>query len=429
MIDLKHSFKIQGSGPMKKRSLNKYAFICVVLATLLLASSPVWAADSTELYYRIYDDSTPQLILDDTETGKTDWYLIIDWPLTEVFSIYNSENNSNPFIIENGTADNLLYLDAAERIGINTNVPAEELDIRSVNPAIRLYDTSSGAGRVDLDMNSNEFAIQGETNQEIVEIDTRAPYASFTVDSSGEVGIGTNAPSKKLHVSGSDSATLDGSNILARIENTTGTTGSRHMLQLVNRGNPLLWFHNTQNDYRWSMNPIDTSFVFSRGGTGGYEMQLYSTGNLVIRGTLTQNSDRNTKKNIETVNPAEVLEKAAELPISSWQFKNDTEKSRHLGPMAQDFYAAFGLGRDEKGIAPGDMSGVALAAIQGLYTVVKDKNYEIAQLKEQLKIQQQQIAKLSALEHVVATLVEQLNAQGPMNVSFETTPPAGNHSF
>jgi len=222
---------------------------------------------------------------------------------------------------------------------------------------------------------------------------------------------------------------LGSNRICARIENVTGTLGSRHMLQLVNRGNPLLWFHNTQNDIRWSMNPIDTSFVFSRGGSGGYEMQLYSSGDLVIRGSLTQNSDRNMKKNIEAVNPVNVLETVAELPISSWQFKNDTEKSRHLGPMAQDFYAAFGLGRDEKGIAPGDMSGVALAAIKGLYAVVKEKNSEIAQLKKQLKFQQEQIAKLSALEHVVTTLVHQLNAQGPMQVSLDTTTPAGNHSF
>jgi hypothetical protein len=157
-------------------------------------------------------------------------------------------------------------------------------------------------------------------------------------------------------------------------------------------------------------------------------MQLYSTGNLVIRGTLTQNSDRNTKKNIEAVNPVNVLEKVAELPISTWQFKNDTEISRHLGPMAQDFYAAFGLGRDEKGIAPGDMSGVALAAIKGLYAQGKEKDAKIAQLEEQLKIQQEQIAKLSALEDVVATLVHQQNAQGPVKVSFQTT-TVGTRSF
>jgi hypothetical protein len=85
--------------------------------------------------------------------------------------------------------------------------------------------------------------------------------------------------------------------------------------------------------------------------------------------------------------------------------------------------------------APGDMSGVALAAIQGLNTVVKGKDAKIAQLEEkvadlerELQAQQAQLARLSELAPVVAKLVHQLNTQGPMNVSFETT-PAGNHSF
>ena len=39
---------------------------------------------------------------------------------------------------------------------------------------------------------------------------------------------------------------------------------------------------------------------------------------------------------------------------------------RHIGPVAQDFHAAFGLGTHETAIATVDADGVALAAIQGL---------------------------------------------------------------
>ena len=80
----------------------------------------------------------------------------------------------------------MLYLDANERIGINTNVPAEELDIRSSLPAIRLDDTDSGAGLVDLQMSTNEFAIEGNSSQDIVEIDTRAPASSPTINEAGK---------------------------------------------------------------------------------------------------------------------------------------------------------------------------------------------------------------------------------------------------
>jgi len=393
-----------------------YTLICTLLVVMLFTHVPVWAQDLTA------SSNAPTLFLDDTDVGEQTWEVTADLACNECFEVYNG---SSTFIIENGTASNLLFLDAANHIGINTNVPAYTVD--AIGDRIRLRNNTSGAARtVSLRTDGAAVDLQSDNAHLIIHSGGGYDVSLNPFSSASNVGVGTAAPAKKLHVYGSDSANLSLSNILARIENTTGTMGSRHMLQLVNRGNPLLWFHNTQNDIRWSMNPIDTSFVFSRGGSGGYEMQLYSNGNLTIRGTLTQNSDRNTKKNIEAVNPVKVLEKVVELPISSWQFKQDTEKSRHLGPMAQDFYAAFGLGRDEKGIAPGDMSGVALAAIKGLYAAGKDKDAKIAHLEEQLKIQQEQIVKLSALEHVVATLVEQLNTQGTIKVSFETNPVVNN---
>jgi beta-xylosidase len=58
---------------------------------------------------------------------------------------------------------------------------------------------------------------------------------------------------------------------------------------------------------------------------------------------------------------------------------------RHLGPVAQDFHAAFGLGSDDRHIATVDADGVALAAIQGLNRKVEAENtalkQEIAELK------------------------------------------------
>jgi hypothetical protein len=76
-------------------------------------------------------------------------------------------------------------------------------------------------------------------------------------------------------------------------------------------------------------------------------------------------SDRNLKENFTPVSSAEVLAKVAEMPITQWTYKTDSH-SMHLGPVAQDFRAAFGLGADDKSIATVDESGVALAAIQGL---------------------------------------------------------------
>jgi hypothetical protein len=94
-------------------------------------------------------------------------------------------------------------------------------------------------------------------------------------------------------------------------------------------------------------------------------------------------SDRAAKENFTPINTREVLAKVASLPLSQWNFKQDPS-ARHLGPVAQDFHAAFGLGTDDKHIATVDADGVALAAIQGLYQVVQEKEARIASLEQRL---------------------------------------------
>ena len=83
-----------------------------------------------------------------------------------------------------------------------------------------------------------------------------------------------------------------------------------------------------------------------------------------------------------TVDPIEVLDKVAELKVESWRYKAEAPGTRHLGPVSQDFYAAFGLGEDDLHITTVDEGGVALAAIQGLNEVVKQKDVRIQALEK-----------------------------------------------
>jgi hypothetical protein len=80
---------------------------------------------------------------------------------------------------------------------------------------------------------------------------------------------------------------------------------------------------------------------------------------------LFENSDRNRKQDVESIDPADALNRVLSLPITTWAFTNSTG-TRHLGPMAQDFHAAFGLGRDNTTINARDVASVGLAAVQGL---------------------------------------------------------------
>src|SRR5262249_43567716 len=65
-------------------------------------------------------------------------------------------------------------------------------------------------------------------------------------------------------------------------------------------------------------------------------------GGLEVNGTLCCTSDRNQKENFEPVDPGAVLAKVSALPLAQWSYKEDTHCT-HIGPMAQDFYAAFGF--------------------------------------------------------------------------------------
>jgi hypothetical protein len=77
-------------------------------------------------------------------------------------------------------------------------------------------------------------------------------------------------------------------------------------------------------------------------------------------------SDRAVKADFATVDGQAVLAQIAALPIQSWRYQHEEATVRHIGPMAQDFAAAFHVGDDERRIHVVDGQGVALAAIQGL---------------------------------------------------------------
>jgi Chaperone of endosialidase len=89
-------------------------------------------------------------------------------------------------------------------------------------------------------------------------------------------------------------------------------------------------------------------------------------------------SDRNVKKNFSNIDAQNVLEKVAVMPITRWNYKTDASSVAHVGPMAQDFHAAFGLnGTDDKHISSIDAQGVALAAIQGLNQKLETENAKL----------------------------------------------------
>ena len=207
------------------------------------------------------------------------------------------------------------------------------------------------------------------------------------INPEGNVGVGIEAPLAPMHIYREDST----AEFFFLESNEDGTVEDRAMMYLVNNGGIRFEFNNPVQGTAWRFQAATgtkDNFEITKVGTGQLEMLLDSVGNLTITGQYTQNSDRNVKHGIELIDGADVLTRLDGLPLSEWSYNADPEGVRHIGPMAQDFYAAFGLGSDETKIAPGDMAGVSLAAIKTLSERnqnLENKNIELEERVAQLE--------------------------------------------
>jgi Chaperone of endosialidase len=133
---------------------------------------------------------------------------------------------------------------------------------------------------------------------------------------------------------------------------------------------------------------------------GEAQTKTYLVGT-VYANTVALTSDRNAKENFTAINVSDILAKIAALPVTRWNYKTDSHAEQHIGPMAQDFQAAFQLSADDKHISVVDEGGVALAAIQGLNRKLDQKDAEIQALKQQ---NDSLATRLASLEQTVQAL-------------------------
>jgi hypothetical protein len=94
-------------------------------------------------------------------------------------------------------------------------------------------------------------------------------------------------------------------------------------------------------------------------------------------------SDRNVKHGLAPVDAQDVLERVSRMPITTWSYAGDDPSVRHMGMMAQDFRAEFGLGTSDKSFNPVDAHGVEMAAIQALYERLQQQDARIERLERE----------------------------------------------
>ena len=323
-----------------------------------------------------------------------------DWQITandssnggaNKFSIDDIDGGRTPFTIEANAPSHSLYVDDGGRVGFGTSTPVTDLHVISGNtPTLRLEQNgSSGFTPQTWDVAGNEanFFIRDVTNGSTLPIRLRpgAPTSAIDIAGSGDIGIGTSSPDLGLHIARTNLAGI-------RLEDTNDSVewdfrmdGTQSFV-ITEGGSGGTEFSIADG----TLSGNTRKFFFGQGGTVLMEIQAdgdvnSSTG---VFGTI---SDRNSKTDIAPVDTLQVLALVSELPISTWRYKQNADEL-HLGPMAQDFYEAFGLHEGGKSIALNDLAGVALAAVQGLHQVINEKDSTIQSLAERVAALEYELA-------------------------------------
>jgi hypothetical protein len=126
--------------------------------------------------------------------------------------------------------------------------------------------------------------------------------------------------------------------------------------------------------------------VRARGGTWFFSNAAMTTGAYLAAGSNSWASacDSTTKEDFREVDRQELLERVAALRVRNYKMRDQDDGTRHIGPVAQEFAAAFGVGENNTSINMADADGVLLAAVQALYEQSRVQQAEIAALKAEL---------------------------------------------
>jgi hypothetical protein len=336
---------------------------------------------------------------DDTSTtagfASTDWRLEFNAQASGgggYFRVIDASANRNVMTIEANAPSNSLFVDDGGRVGLGTATPVLQLHIASGNtPALRLdQNTSSGfAAQVwDIAGNETNFFVRDVTGGSTLpfRIFPGAASSQLIIDDTNRIGMGTTSPSSALHLRRTDGSAQ------ALVEEASGSVATRTLLRLSNNGGAGFSLLNSNSAQEWRFDTGGADFNITLVGTGELA-QLDTSGNLTIEGDLTANgtnypSSRGLKTNVLTVDPEDVLHRLASVPVSTWAYKSDPAR-RHIGPMTEDFSAAFDFLSAEGKLNTIDLHGVALAAIQGLGELVAEKEARIQALERRLDLLEQ----------------------------------------
>lgn len=333
------------------------------------------------------------------DSGNTGSYVIGQW-ITELGAVDSTVMTIDPKTLNNSTAATLRFFRETNTSGQKrfvlhkgdgtstetffVNAGTGNIDTNANGEGLTMGDGTNTSSYINMQANrtmvgydGSSAVLQGGTDKSLklnVNSSSFGQGTALTILSDGKVGIGATNPQVKLEVNSNAEALRigDGTNVSAYINmagnrTMTGYDGSFAVLQAgTNKGIKL----NVNNS---SFGNGTAMTILSNGNVGiGTTnptlgpLEMASGAHVTTGGSWENSSDRNLKENFTELNDDEILSKIMDLPITSWNYISEGQEVKHIGPVAQDFYQIFGLGKRDTSISTIDPAGIALAGIQAL---------------------------------------------------------------
>lgn len=294
-------------------------------------------------------DNVPEIWFADTSAEDGDFALTVE---DSKFFLRDPDADTLPLTVESGAPTDSVYVTATGRVGFNTSVPGAQVHVVS---------SVAGGNATIVDNGALQVRRLDGTNTNI----------RFTSDERN--WLFANAASNSTP------------SIQGTFQIRDETAGQTPVIVYPASGVEILTIRNGRVgiDNNNPAHPLDT-------GTGAF---------LSVGGAWTNASSRELKTGLAPVNTQTMLERLIELPVHTWRYRSEAPAALHVGPVAEDFELAFGLG-DGKTIATVDADGVLIAAVQGLNDKVErqrgellSKNEEIEALKARLNLLEERLSR------------------------------------
>ena len=231
------------------------------------------------------------------------------------------------------------------------------------------------------------------------------PFSAAMADgaASGEyaiaMGFNTAASARSaIAVGGSATASGEGSLALGSNANTNGKEGAIVISdRSATAGYPVELMAQSDNQFVVRAQRIWLGRHSGVTSTAGRFIETTTGGYLSNGGAWVNSSDSTRKHRWEDVDGESVLTRIAGMPVRTWSYREEDDSVRHMGPTAQEFRAAFGLGDTDKAIATVDADGVSLAAIQALIQRTAELRRDNAELRASVESLRNELEHLRAL--------------------------------